>query len=453
MPHSLDERAPSLAARRILQSEEIKDFLKTGVMQGNNGHPDPLTPTRVPDGGRLPTFVLAIDGSLQPVPVQHGFPGAEVAYFSFASVLLNMDLVADLEAKRPVSPSAFKHVRMTTPHVMVLPGRNFRQAEDISPRACFRRLSHSCLGAAGMQEGAETLLETYETLLQHRSDTGEDSPKCPYPSCDRPKNMTLPKAGVSSCPCSNKPLYPTDWLRIHEGFNDIGENGAAYMEFMQVAERLWLVNVLRTLKKTNLLSRVGRLALVMDGPLAVFGHPAWLKDAIKAELQELNREVRKQTGQDILLIGIEKTGQFVDHFLALDRDARGTPNQIPNSTLFLLGGNYIKRNIIMSESDRDYGYQTYFGRKFFYKTKTGAMIVASLPFLREGDDDLDRAELDQFPRIGDALFLLDHLVSSQFPNATVPLVEAHAQAAIARGLNGRILEKLTQELAGSGNGR
>lgn len=126
---------------------------------------------------------------------------------------------------------------------------------------------------------------------------------------------------------------------------------------------------------------------------------------------------------------------------------------IPNSSLFLLGGRYIKRNIIMSESDRDYGYQTYFGRKFFYKTKTGAMIVASLPFLREGDDDLDRADLDQFPRIGDALFLLDHLISSQFPNATVPLVEAHAQAAIARGLNGRILEQLTKELAGKINGR
>src|SRR5882672_255265 len=229
MPHSLDERAPSLAARRILQSDEIKDFLKTGVMQGDNGNPDPLMSTKVDEAGRLPTFVLAIDGSLQPVPVQAGFPGAEVAYFSFASVLLNMDLVASLESKRPVSPAAFKHVRSTTPHVMVLPGRNFRQAEDISPRACFRRLSHSCLGSAGMQEGAETLLETFETLLQHRAESTEDNPKCPYPSCDAPKSVVLPRTGVSSCPCSNKPLYTTDWLRIHEGFNDIGENGAAYM--------------------------------------------------------------------------------------------------------------------------------------------------------------------------------------------------------------------------------
>lgn len=452
MPHSLDERAPSLAARRILQSTEIQEFLRTGVMQGNQGKLDALEPTLLADPGKLPEFVLAIDGSLQPVPVRDGFPGAEIAYFSFASVLLDMRLVAELEPQRPASPAAFKDVRSTVPHVMVLPGRNFRQAEDLSPRASFRRVSSQSLKSAGMQLDGETLLHTYEALLQHRSNL-EDSPKCPYPSCPRAKDTKLPLTGSEGCSCSNKPLYSTDWLRIHEGFNDIGENGAAYAEFMQVTERLWLVNALRSMHQGDLLGLSNRIALVLDGPLAVFGHPAWLKDSIKAELTELNEAARSATGEDLLIIGIEKTGQFVDHFLALDRDSKGTPNQIPNGSLFLLDGNYIKRNIIMSDSDRDYGYQTYFGRKFFYKTKTGAMIVGSLPFLRSGDDNLDTASIDQFPRIHDALHLLDHLVSSQYPNATVPLVEAHAQAAIARGMNGRILEKLTKDLAGAGNGR
>jgi hypothetical protein len=64
VPHSLDERATSLAARRILQSEEIREFLKNGVMQGDGEKRDPLAPTPVPAGGRLPGLVLAIDGSL-----------------------------------------------------------------------------------------------------------------------------------------------------------------------------------------------------------------------------------------------------------------------------------------------------------------------------------------------------------------------------------------------------
>ena len=452
MPHSPDERATSLAARRILQSQEIQDFLKNGVMQGDGEKPDPLAPTKVPEGGRLPGLVLAIDGSVQPVPIHHGFPGSEVAYFSFASVLLDMELVDSLEAQRPANPADFAKVRSVTPQVMVVPGRNFRQIQDASPRASFRRVLFERLGAAGFDAVSESLRDTYEALLGHRSTITELN--CPNPSCATPENGNIPRRSAGTCGCQNRqPVYSTDWLRIHQGFNDIGENGAAYSEFMQVAERLWLVNLLRTLEKKKRLDILRKVALVLDGPLAIFGHPAWLKDAIEIELQRLNRLTKVETGDDILLIGIEKTGQFVEHFLSLDRDTRGTPQQVPNGSLFLLNDPYIKRNIIMSESDQPYGYQTYFGRKFFYKTKTGAMIVGSVPYLRDGDDDTDQASVDQFPRLADAIFLLDHLISSQYPNATVPLVEAHAQAAIARGLNAQILERLTKTSAGTGHGR
>jgi hypothetical protein len=363
-----------------------------------------------------------------------------------------MELVDTLEAHRPANPAEFAKVRSVTPQVMVVPGKNFRQTQDQSPRASFRRVLFERLGAAGFDTDSETLRDTYEALLAHRSAPKEVS--CPHPLCATPKLCTTPKMGTGTCGCNkSRPVYSTDWLRIHEGFNDIGENGAAYSEFMQVTERLWLVNLLRILEKKRRLDILRKVALVLDGPLAVFGHPAWLKDAIEIELKRLNRLVKTETGADILLIGIEKTGQFVEHFLSLDRDARGTPNQIPNGSLFLIDDRYIKRNIIMSESDQAYGHQTYFGRKVFYKTRTGAMIVASVPFLREGDDDLGRAEIGQFPKISDALFLLDHLISSQYPNATVPLVEAHAQAAIARGLNAQILERLTKTTAGSAHGR
>jgi hypothetical protein len=421
-------------------------------MQGDGEKRDPLAPTPVPDAGGLPGLVLAIDGSLQQVPIRDGFPGSEVAYFSFASVLLDMELVDSLEAHRPANPAEFAKVRSVTPQVMVVPGRNFRQTQDQSPRASFRRVLFDRLGSAGFDPRLETLRDTYEALLAHRSTLTELT--CPHPPCATPTGRWIPKTGVGTCGCSNsRPVYSTDWLRIHQGFNDIGENGAAYSEFMQVTERLWLLNLLRTLEKRKRLDILRKVALVIDGPLAVFGHPAWLKDAIEIELMRLNGLVRNETGEDVLLIGIEKTGQFVEHFLSLDRDGHGTPNQIPNRSLFLLDDGYIKRNIIMSESDQIYGYQTYFGRKLLYKTKTGAMIVASLPFLRDGDSDLERAEIAQFPRIADALLLLDQLISSQYPNATVPLVEAHAQAAIARGLNAQIIERLTRATVGVAHGR
>ena len=190
------------------------------------------------------------------------------------------------------------------------------------------------------------------------------------------------------------------------------------------------------------------IAFVLDGPLAVFGHPAWLSQAIMQELKRINQLVREKAGCDILLLGVEKSGQFPAHFDALDVAKDGSQSLIPNGSVGLLDDTYIKRNIFFSESDKPYGADTYFGRKFLYKTKTGAKIVGTLPFLNSESEDTKRADPSQFPRLPDALNLLDKLVSSRYKNSLSPLVSAHAEAAIPLNLGKRVLESLAKELIG-----
>ena len=74
-----------------------------------------------------------------------------------------------------------------------------------------------------------------------------------------------------------------------------------------------------------MLDRVSRTAFVVDGPLAMFGHPAWLSPLIKTELKRLNKIVRDRTKNDLLIIGVEKTGAFVTHFEEIDKTASGEP--------------------------------------------------------------------------------------------------------------------------------
>jgi hypothetical protein len=83
----------------------------------------------------------------------------------------------------------------------------------------------------------------------------------------------------------------------------------------------------------------------------MFGHPAWLSPIIKSELKRINKVVRAQTGRDLLIIGIEKTGAFVTHFEELDRTETGAP-LFPNGTYALLTDAYIKDRIIFSRSDK-----------------------------------------------------------------------------------------------------
>jgi hypothetical protein len=106
---------------------------------------------------------------------------------------------------------------------------------------------------------------------------------------------------------------------------------------------------------------------------------------------------------------------------------------------------YIKSRIIFSASPKQYGADTYFGRKIFYKTASGARVVANIPFLSEEQDTLANDPV-LYPQLGITLALLDKLVSSRYPNALAPIVSAHAQAAIPLHLGAKVLQQLARAL-------
>jgi hypothetical protein len=184
----------------------------------------------------------------------------------------------------------------------------------------------------------------------------------------------------------------------------------------------------------------------MDGPLGVFGPPAWLSHAITRELKRINALYRNHTGTDLLILGIEKTGTFVTHFDEIDQTEQpGVPRFDPQSYL-LLTDKYIKSRISLSDSQKRYGVDTYFGRKFFYKSASGGRIVASIPFLTNEQDTLDTDDVSLYPQFGNACALLDKLASNRFPNAVMPLVSAHAEAAIPLELGKKVLQQLAKAL-------
>ncbi len=439
--------------RRLVDNERVKDLLRRSRIK-------PSAPT-LGDGQTLvrevsasdyqpsmwvPDWVLAVDGSHLEVPVETGFPGAEASYVTVASVLLDVAKMTELDASRPVDPKQFRTTERAESIDAALPGCNVILDGQRSACDSLRRAMFEVFADIRMSSDGESVLDTYEALLAYKPQDKEQ--RCPYEDCLAPDSRFVRGSGEYACPCSHeRSLYSTDALRIHEGMQPAGTNGAMFAEIMQVWERIWVIHILRTLEQKGWLSSLQRLAVVIDGPLAIFGHPAWLSHAINDELSRLNREGKKYTdGLDMLMIGVEKSGAFVDHFASLDQDARGGTNVLPGETALLLTDGYIKENIIFSKSEKLYGRDTYFGRKFFYKTASGARIVAMLPFLEEAHRDTTSAEPDLFPRLADAMSLLERLLSSRFPNSLSPLVSAHKEAAIPLHLGNRVLEKLARQL-------
>lgn len=457
MPYE-GEYAGYSPVRRLAESQRVRDLLSkhklvpapSGGSLSGSGTCTVITPAVLPRrDGWVPDFVLAIDGSYAEVPVDNGYPGAKAAYITVAAVLLKLKLMRELDTARPVDPRLFRETRSTDPVDAVLPGCNITFAGELNPRASLRRGVLELFASQQAFDTGETLLDTYHVLLGHKPAKEQ---KCPYgEDCGHSSPDGAYQRGTDTylCPCPlNLPLHSTDALRFHERFNPVGENGAVFSEIMQVIERLWLVHVLRGMEARGHLNALSRLAVVLDGPLAVFGQPAWLSGAISTELARLNDSLRAATGNDMLIVGVEKTGVFVDHFerLCAAADAGQIPLSIMPQTAMLLSDDYIRKQIIFSEGTHPYGAATYFGRKLLYRTKSGARIVASLPFLAPDHRDLTTAQPAQYPRLADALNLFDALISSRYPNALVPIALAHSEAAIPLRHGGRVLEQLAREL-------
>jgi hypothetical protein len=205
---------------------------------------------------------------------------------------------------------------------------------------------------------------------------------------------------------------------------------------------------LRCFERQKLLSQVAKLAFFIDGPLGVFGPPAWLSAAISKELKRLNAIVQQETGHDLTIVGVEKTGNFVTHFDEIDRTEQPGEARFSPRSYLLLTDKYIKSRITYSDSDKRYGEDTYFGRKFFYKTQSGARIVGTIPFLNDAQDTLDSDDISLYPQAATVFSLLDKLASSRYVNAVTPLIAAHAQAAIPLHLGTKVLKRLATALMG-----
>ncbi|MBE0661124.1 MAG: DNA double-strand break repair nuclease NurA [Bacteroidales bacterium] len=397
-----------------------------------------------------PDLVLAVDGSNLAAKAVNGYPGAEFGYITIASVLIDLKLVRELEKNEFISPKRFRDTEKASTIDSVFPGCNVildneKNAKSSLRRALFEELKNNSIFSNG-----ESLLETYEHLFRIKRERFPERnlPKSPIESIY--EDMTY-GYGEYVCPHSGETLFSTDALRLHELMNDGGSNGEMFGQIMSTLEKLWLIHILRAFEKKSWLATLRRVAFIMDGPLAVFSTSSWLTKVIEVELKRIN-DLQKQTnGEDLLIIGIEKSGTFYNHFIEIDTTKDGITDKFPTQSALLLCDSYIKENIIFSDSTKPYGQDTYFGRKFFYKAASGQKIVPVIAWFSDIQKNLSTANPDQFTRLADVMSLLDQLVSSRHPNSVSPLISAHAEAAIPLNLGKKIFEDIAREIREKSN--
>jgi hypothetical protein len=106
---------------------------------------------------------------------------------------------------------------------------------------------------------------------------------------------------------------------------------------------------------------------------------------------------------------------------------------------------------VRSAPSSTFGEDTYYGRKFFYKSNKGQMFTITIPCL---DPALLGQHTADDPRcyatLSSTLTLLDEIGTKIYEDAVIPVALAHSYASIPLKTGSRVLTLLSQEFLGEG---
>jgi hypothetical protein len=408
------------------------------------------------EGVSLGEHVVAIDGSYYEASIDDRLPSTKVGYVKIGCVLIDLAAFRTLRDMRTGFVDPMRVARLNdqnSPLTFTLPSANIRWGGASSVRDSFRYAVDSHLyGDATRFNPADPSTSMRTTLFhlaaRRAGELGTGNAKIlrvhRCPTCGHGPIELRDVPDLQRCPYCDSLVFPSDCLRIWEEVSDYQSNAEALSRFMLAIEHVLPIHYVRFLSESSP-SVLSSMAIFVDGPLAVFGNPAWLHGPIMDFLHETNSKLAAEGQQGLLMIGLQKTGQVVDHLRLLDRF-------LPNNRLFPIDDAYRYEKILAGREQavNGFGSETYYGQDFVIKTASGRSFVFALPYPFSSKISPEvrfvdaKTELGRYPNLARALALIQHFESDLYENAVVPVALAHRYTAISLVPGGRVLDLLSK---------
>jgi hypothetical protein len=428
------ERASKIAHSQIINDRQVIDFLEHSEL------PTPPEPTELKayveeipaESGRLQA-VIAIDGGMTETFVRSEFPSASIGFITMGPLLLRLEDLSELDQMPFIGPDDMARLRSIQRYSLAFPTKLVRYRQSPTFSEGFRRRVHEFLA-----QGDGHLLAALAWLIHRgwRNRNAQETwviPRCPNQMCTR-QDITFVPGGpdTQTCTACGGPIFLSDSLRLYERVDE--EQGASpVLSYLLTAlEQVILVHLIRTVlkMKPGLLREV---LFVKDGPLAFFGVTAPLYKPMRELMIHLG-ELGGQEGPLINVIGVQKSGAFVDHALAVGDRLHAHQALLPDN-------NYIYRYVVPGDpATQSFGRNTYYGSTVIFKGAANDLYVGSVP---TGDYRAAPRIADLF-NAGDVLRTTCRLRCSMYENALVPIALANRLVSLADVPSAEILKKFAQ---------
>jgi hypothetical protein len=405
----------------------------------------------------MPERVVSIDGSWHEGSVDDRLlPSTRIGYVQIGGVLIDLTEYSQLTVRggRFVDPFGVAKLDEHNDRLIFpIPSSNVTYKGQASVRGSFRLAveEHFSAESTWTRPGDPTssLRGTLFVLAARRTGalaTGDPTTllltRCPNDGCSAERVPVTAALGTQTCHNCGGPVYATDVLRIWENVVDFQPNREALGRLSNAVEHLLMVHYIRTMAEAGSLEALSRTAFVMDGPLALFGNMAWIHGPILDYLLEIREELARRGYGDLLLMGLQKSGQIADYAHVMDAHVR-------NGRLLVIGDDVRYEYISpRDEAAVTFGLETHYGQDFLVKTPSGKWFPFALPYPMRKDPRAQfvasKAVLANYPAVPAALRLLHELESDLYENAAVPIVLAHRYTAISLVPGGQVLDVLSR---------
>lgn len=393
----------------------------------------------------LPHHVLASDASKSDTPISDKLPSTQVGFLKVSHILIDMAKYAGLldPKSRFVDPFKAAEIhREASPVTFTMPGSNVRYKGHRSVRDGFRLALFDQLSANRNEQGAGKSLAQILVELEEGSLFIQACPACRKPSTFEfnTDELTCP------CPVCKQNVYATDFLRLHEGISDFGDNSSAMTRMMNAVEHLMLAAFITEVRDQQP-SKLSELTFVIDGPLALFGEPAKLSQRMQRLIFRVNAQLVDEGRPQMLVLGLQKTGGLMDHAKLIERF-------LPRGSLRVVDDHYRSTYITGAESpSANFGNETYYGQDFIFRTERGRVFNFAIPYpfldktFNGGGVGFSNAKVE-IARYGQlvqqACDLIRHFEMDLYESAIVPVALAHRHASISLMPGGKILDLMVR---------
>lgn len=396
-----------------------------------------------------PKFAFAFDGSDIEVPARLEYPSVTVGFLQIGGALVDLDKFFDSDDDGLVDPRKLRQAMDARSIQSVLPGSMIVRP-GMTGVETWRLELDDMFRTSGFTESGETYTLHKALLTLHGSPgipaTSVTVGRCP--SCSA-QNIQVTATGATCQACSNI-LYITDVLRTHDEFAESGSNMVPFTRVMNAAERFLSLGYIDWLY-SNYPAALATTIFIQDGPLAFYGTTAPLLRRWLSYWSSLNTKLAQSENLPPLVVGVEKSGAFVEH-------ANAIAEYIPNGHVMGLDNHYIQTRIRAKASDKWYGQDEFYGRRFFYKTSTGRMLVVTIPRVPGGNPYNEskqaasppdwHANPDRYPTLKATLEALDRVQTRMYANAVIPVALAHEAVALPLGTGSHVLTLMAKQALG-----